>query len=99
MRRQNEMVESFQAGHRNFIINMNQSLDMIERDLDEMAKIKAFYSNKWNVPVTFCLDEVAKDIYSISEPRWGSKKGSAALRQTRRRVHDLYAKYKGVVHG
>jgi hypothetical protein len=99
MRRQNEMVKSFHAGHRNFIMNLNQSLDMIEQDIDEMTKIKTLHTGQWNVPVAFCLDEVAKDIYSISEPRWGSKKATGALRQTRQRVHDLYAKYRGVAQG
>ncbi len=95
MKRQKEMVDSFLSGHNNFIMNLNQSLDIIEKDIDEMTKLKTLHTSKWNVPAAYCLDEVAKDIYSISEPRWGSKKGTGALRETRRRVHDLYAKYRG----
>jgi hypothetical protein len=35
-------------------------------------------------------------IYSISEPRWLSDEDSDQIRQLRKRIHDLYAQYKGV---
>ncbi len=41
------------------------------------------------------LDELAKMIYSISEPRWLTQKDSDKIKQLRLRIHDLYAKYKG----
>jgi hypothetical protein len=42
------------------------------------------------------LDELAKFIYAISEPRWISDEDSKTLSNLRRKVHDLYAKYKSV---
>jgi len=98
MKRQNEKVESFLEGHRDFILNLNQSLDMIQKDIDETAEMETLCSSEWCVAVEHCLDEVAKDVYSISEPRWISGKNSGTLRTMRRKVHDLYAQYKGATH-
>lgn len=95
MKRQNEMVESFLNGHHNFIVNLNQSLDMIEKDISETAEMETLCTSEWCVAVEHCLDEVANGVYSISEPRWTPKTKSKELRNVRRRVHDLYAQYRG----
>ena len=95
MKRQNEMVDSFLSGHQNFIVNLNQSLDMIEKDINETAEMETLCTSEWCVAVEHCLDEVANNVYSISEPRWTSKAKTRALRGVRRRVHDLYAQYRG----
>jgi hypothetical protein len=33
-------------------------------------------------------------IFSISEPYWSSEEDSKKIKEPKRRVHDLYAKYK-----
>ncbi|MDR3542517.1 MAG: hypothetical protein P4L69_16385 [Desulfosporosinus sp.] len=98
MKMQNEMVESFLSGHHNFIVNLNYSLDMIEKDINETAEMEALCTSEWCVAVEHCLDEVANGVYSISEPRWTSKEKSREFRNVRRRVHDLYAQYRGSAH-
>ena len=98
MKRQNEMVESFLGGHHNFIVNLNQSLDLIEKDISETAEMETLCTSEWCLAVEHNLDEVANGIYSISEPRWTSREKSRALRNVRSRVHDLYAQYRGNAH-
>ena len=96
MKRQNEMIESFLGSHRNFTANLNQSLNLIEKDIKETVEMETLCTSEWCIATEHCLDEVANIVYSISEPRWTSKSGP--LRDMRRRVHDLYAQYKGSVH-
>ena len=96
MKRQNEMVGSFLVGHRKFVTNLYQSFDLIEKDITETAEMEKLCTNEWCVAVEHCLDEVANEVYSISEPRWTSKADSKTLSDMRHRVHDLYAQYKGV---
>ena len=98
MKRQNEMVDSFLGGHHNFIVNLNQSLDLIEKDINETAEMETICTSEWCTAVEHNLDEVANGLYSISEPRWTTKAKSRALGNVRRRVHDLYAQYKGSAH-
>jgi len=96
MKRQKEMVESFLIGHRQFMTSLDSSIDMIEHDIKEAVEFDIECTNEWCTAMETSIDELAKFIYSISEPRWLSDKDSKVIRDMRHRIHDLYAKYKGL---
>jgi hypothetical protein len=96
MKRQKEMVESFLIGHREFMTNLDTTIDIIDHDLKEAADLDAECTGEWCVAVESSIDELAKAIYSISEPRWLPKKDSQVIHAMRHRIHDLYARYKGI---
>lgn len=96
MRKQTEMVESFQMVHRSFMKNLSLSLDQLEKDFEASREIDDICTGEWCRAIELSLDEMAKDLYSISEPRWVADDYSRTLRNMRRRLHDLYAKYHGV---
>ena len=95
MSSQKEMVESFQISHRGYMKNLGICLDNIEKDFEEAREIDNICTGEWCRAIELSLDEMAKDLYSISEPRWASSDYSRTLRNMRRRLHDLYSKYKG----
>ncbi|MDX9896242.1 MAG: hypothetical protein RBS34_12380 [Desulfofustis sp.] len=94
MRMQKDMVESFQLAHRDYMKNLNQALTQIERDFEESRQIDDVCSGEWCRAIELSLDEMAKELYSISEPRWVADDYSRTLRNMRRRLHDLYARYR-----
>lgn len=94
MEKQKEMVESFLVSHREFMNNMGKSLAMLEKNVEEAAKGKKVCTDEWCIATENLLDELAKAIYSISEPRWVNAEDSRTLKELRTRVHDLYARYK-----
>lgn len=94
MRKQKEMVESFQMEHRDFMKNLIISLEKIEKDFEESREIDAICTGEWCRAIELSLDELAKELYSISEPRWIADDYSRTLRNMRRRLHDLYAQYR-----
>lgn len=96
MKKQQEMVESFQMAHRNFMDNLSKSLDILEHDIEEAREVDNVCTGRWCTAVESSLDELSKYIYSISEPRWVSDSDSKRLTGMRHRVHDLYAKYKSL---
>ena len=96
MKLQKEMADSFLANHREFMTNLDKSLDLIEHDLDEARDIDKICTGEWCQAVETTFDELAKYLYSISEPRWVSDSDSKKLSGMRHRLHDLYAKYKSV---
>ena len=53
-------------------------------------------TDEWCLATENVLDELAKVIFAISEPRWLSKEDSKKLSGLRHRIHDLYAQYKAV---
>ncbi|MGW8194135.1 MAG: hypothetical protein ACWGOX_07715 [Desulforhopalus sp.] len=97
MRMQKEMAESFQLAHRGYIKNLNDCLKKLENDFEESREIDEICTNEWCRAIEFSLDEMAKELYSVSEPRWLADDYSRTLRNMRRRLHDLYSKYHGVV--
>lgn len=96
MKRQDEMVDSFLVAHREFMTSLEDSLALIEEELNEAEEIGEICTGEWCVATEGTLDELAKFIFSLSEPRWVSDEDSKVLKNLRRKVHDLYAKYKGV---
>ncbi len=96
MRKQKEMVESFQVSHRDFIRNLTDSMALLEHDIVEAQEINEICTSEWCIAIERSFDDLAKDIYSISEPRWVSSEKSGQLRGMRKRLHELYEQYKGV---
>jgi hypothetical protein len=96
MNTQKKMVESFQMTHRGFVKNLVNSLTKLEKDIEASREIDSICTGEWCRAIEFSLDELAKDLYSISEPRWMADDYSRTLRNSRRRLHDLYAKYQGM---
>jgi glutaredoxin 2 len=96
MRTQKEMVESFQMTHRNFMKNMDESLDILDHDISEAHEVDTICTGAWCKAIENSLDELSNYIYSISEPRWVSNTDSRQLSRMRIRVHDMYTKYKNL---
>ena len=96
MRKQKEMVESFQLAHRNFMDNLNSSMDILEHDIEEAGEVDSICTGEWCTAIESSLDELSKYVYSISEPRWMSDSDSHKLRDMRTRIHDIYARYRAV---
>jgi hypothetical protein len=95
MEQQKKMEESFLRTHRNFITNLNASLDVLNKDIKEAKEMQRICTDEWCQATESYLDELAKMIFSISEPRWLKNEDSKRIRQLRERIHDLYAQYKG----
>ena len=96
MKQQKEMVESFQMAHREFMKGLDNSFRIIERDLNKAADFDARCTGEWCATIEGTIDELAKYVYSISEPRWLSAQDSEVIHDMRLRIHDIYAKFRGV---
>ncbi len=95
MKQQRVMEESFIRAHREFITNLTASLELLDKDIDETKEMQTICTDEWCQATETNLDELAKLIFSISEPRWLTDEDSKRIRMLRERIHDLYAKYKG----
>ena len=84
---------------REFISNMNESLDMLEKEIDEAAQMQSICTSEWCEATEHVIDELSNSLFSISEPRWASEKDSQRIRTLRKKIHDLYAKYKAAAKG
>ena len=98
MKKQIEMENSMLVAHREFISNLNESLDLLDKDINEAAEMTQICTDEWCLSTEGVVDELAKMIFSISEPRWLTDEDSEKISQLRHRVHDIYAKYKSTRH-
>jgi hypothetical protein len=85
-----EVVE----GWRVFVNNLERSLDLLEKDIEEAAQMADRCTSEWCTATEHVIDEISNALFSISEPRWISEGDSRKLRKLKRKLHDLYAKYK-----
>ena len=96
MQRQVEMEEIMLLAHREFMANLDKSLSLLAQDIAEAGEMAQICTDEWCLATENVLDELAKVIFAISEPRWLSKEDSKKISDLRHRVHDLYARYKAV---
>jgi len=96
MKRQIEMEELMLRAHREFMQHLCKSLDLLDKDIEEAREMEHLCTDEWCLATEDVLDELAKIIFSISEPRWLPETESKKIRSLRRRIHDLYSRYKAV---
>jgi len=90
------MEASMLRAHRQFISGLEQSLDLLSRDIGEVESIKGECTDEWCKSREDLLDYLHKSIYAVSEPRWAEKEDSDRIHGLRDRIKDLYNDFKGV---
>lgn len=77
-----------------------QSLEMavarLEADIEEAADMADTCTEEWCQATEHVIDELSNALFSISEPRWADREDSDKIKKLKRRVHDLYADYRGL---
>lgn len=94
MDKQKEMEAAFHRAHTQFMSNLEDSIEYLEDDINKTAEMDEICTDEWCQATEGYLDDIAKMVFSISEPRWLSKEESRKISRLRHKVHDLYAQYK-----
>jgi len=89
---QNKVLDSW----REHLNGMEESLCILEKGLDEANEMRGICTDEWCVATEHVIDELSNALFSISEPAWVPEGDSKKLKELKRRVHDMYAKYKVV---
>ena len=87
---QQEVLENWKT----FVINLEKSLKMLEEGIDEASEMREICTSEWCVATEHVIDELSNSLFSISEPSWASEEDSHKIKALKKRLHDLYAKYK-----
>jgi hypothetical protein len=91
---QNDVQVSLVSTWKGFISNMEESLNILDKGLADASEMSNICTDEWCEATEHVIDELANSLFSISEPKWSSPEDSKKIRALKRRVHDLYAKYK-----
>ena len=84
----------FFEGWRSFVDNLEQSLALLEKEIDFTSKMVNACTMEWCEASERAIDDISNSLFSISEPSWLSDEDSNKLKALKRKVHDVYAKYK-----
>jgi hypothetical protein len=82
-------------GWKSFVDNLEESLALLEKEIDFTSKMVNACTLEWCEASERALDDISNSLFSISEPSWLSEEDSKKLKALKRKVHDVYAKYKG----
>ena len=87
-----ETIEAWRV----FVDSLDQSIVHLEQDLKEGKEMLDICTDEWCRATEHYIDDIGNALFSIHEPRWASKEDSKRIKDLKRRLHDIYAEYKGV---
>ena len=96
MQSQIQMEETMLMAHRGFMQNLEKAIDILDKDISEASEMTQVCTDEWCNATEHVVDDLHKSIYSISEPRWLTEDDSKKIRELRRRVHDIYNRYRNI---
>ncbi|MDJ0886559.1 MAG: hypothetical protein QNI89_04615 [Desulfobacterales bacterium] len=83
-------------GH--YMTALETSIRDLEADIAEAADMSDRCTAEWCEATEHVIDEINDALFTISEPRWASDEDSRRIKTLKRRVRELYTKYKGTQH-
>jgi hypothetical protein len=93
---QNNSQPGIIEARRLFIENLEESIKKLERGIEEAEGMVDICTPEWCRATENMMDELLNRIYSISEPDWSPEQDNHKLKVLKRRLHDVYTKYKQI---
>ncbi|MDA8165089.1 MAG: hypothetical protein M0017_08670 [Desulfobacteraceae bacterium] len=93
MQKQKDMEESMMRAHREFVDQLNKALDVLDSEIKEAKEMEEICTDEWCYSTDVVVDELHKQVYSISEPRWATAEDSKKIRDLRNRIKGLYVEF------
>lgn len=89
----NDTLEAWGA----YMDALEKSIKDLEKDIEEAADMSHRCTSEWCEATEHVIDEINDALFTISEPRWSSDEDSRRIKALKRRVRELYTRYKSHV--
>jgi DNA polymerase III delta prime subunit len=93
MQQQKDMEATMLLAHRQFVEELNKALDILDKEIKEAQEMENICTGEWCYSTDVVIDELHKQVFSISEPRWATDEDSKKIKALRRRIKDLYVRF------
>jgi DNA polymerase III delta prime subunit len=93
MRKQKDMEHTMLLAHREFVEQLNKALDVLDSEIKEAREMEEICTDEWCYSTDVVIDELHKQVYSISEPRWATEEDSRKIKELRNRIKALYTSF------
>lgn len=80
--------------HREFMGNLEKSINLVAQDIDETGKMAHSRTDAWCRATESVLDELGNLIGLMSAPRWFPKEDAKKISELRHLIRDLDTRYK-----
>lgn len=81
-------------GWASFVESLEESVKTLEKEIEFTGKMVNACTLEWCEATERAMDDISNSLFSISEPSWLPAEDSKKLKMLKRRVHDVYARYK-----
>lgn len=82
------------GGWASFVESLEESVATLEKEIDFTSKMVDACTLEWCEATERAIDDISNSLFAISEPSWLPEEDSRKLKRLKRKVHDIYAKYK-----
>ena len=89
-------MASYDKGWNDYVVGLKQALIELEQDITEAEKMSDSCTLEWCEAIEHVVDELSNAIYTIHEPVFSTDEQSRSIKEMRKRIHDIYHRYKMV---
>ena len=96
---QKDMENAMLHAHKNYMDNLEKSLEILDNELKQAREMSTICTDEWCSVTESFIDDMHKNLYAISEPRWLSMEESRRLHDLRKRIRELYREFAHINKG
>lgn len=89
-----EVMQNLDQGWTTYLEGLERALVQLDNDITETAGMAEACTDEWCQATEHVLDDLSNYIFSIHEPRNSDPENTKKIKELRRRVRELYVKYK-----
>ena len=94
-----ETIEKERAeAWRTYVKSLENYLDQEENAIDRSFQLSSTCTDELCETTEEVIEDLSKAIFSVSEPRWITPDDAKRIKTLKRRVQELYAKYKSAAN-
>ncbi|MFP4316018.1 MAG: hypothetical protein ACOC24_04860 [Desulfovibrionales bacterium] len=88
--------QSLDESWKTYLNGLEESLKYLENGIDEGREMQEICTDEWCEATEHYLDYIAHGLFTIHEPNFASEEDSRRIKDMKKKLHDLYAKYRSV---
>ena len=91
--RYDQIFEKIDSIWTKYLDALDESLDILEKELASAEKDSQICTLEWCQSTEEIIADLVQVIYNLHVPKWVSPDSAARLKEQKKRVHNIYAKF------
>lgn len=91
--RYDDIFDKIEGIWEKYLTALEESLDILEQELSEAEKDSQVCTLEWCTSTEEIIADLVHVIYNMHVPKWISQQADARLKDQKKHIHNLYAKF------